>query len=131
MVFSQICFCFKQKPAYEMRISDWSSDVCSSDLAGDVPMPLPAVLVLALWRADVSRPLVALYDFPLTLRRLLQQRQARLQRTSRGPGHGCTRQTSRSDERRVGKECVSTSRYRWSPYHYKTKNTQKQKTNTI
>src|SRR3546814_17263593 len=27
--------------------------------------------------------------------------------------------TSRSDERRVGKECVSTCRYRWSPYHYK------------
>src|SRR3546814_5095109 len=26
-------FFFKQKPAYEMRISDWSSDVCSSDLA--------------------------------------------------------------------------------------------------
>src|SRR3546814_2808890 len=26
------CFFFKQKPAYEMRISDWSSDVCSSDL---------------------------------------------------------------------------------------------------
>src|SRR3546814_14625625 len=32
-------FCFKQKTAYEMRISDWSSDVCSSDLgveSGDV-----------------------------------------------------------------------------------------------
>src|SRR3546814_7078328 len=29
------CFCFvKQKTAYEMRISDWSSDVCSSDLIG-------------------------------------------------------------------------------------------------
>src|SRR3546814_10032884 len=27
-----VCFCFKQKTAYEMRISDWSSDVCSSDL---------------------------------------------------------------------------------------------------
>src|SRR3546814_5037216 len=27
-----MCFFFKQKPAYEMRISDWSSDVCSSDL---------------------------------------------------------------------------------------------------
>src|SRR3546814_6176355 len=27
-------FFFKQKPAYEMRMSDWSSDVCSSDLAG-------------------------------------------------------------------------------------------------
>src|SRR3546814_8462537 len=30
-----VCFFFKQKTAYEMRISDWSSDVCSSDLAGD------------------------------------------------------------------------------------------------
>src|SRR3546814_6947163 len=29
-----IVFCFKQKTAYEMRISDWSSDVCSSDLRG-------------------------------------------------------------------------------------------------
>src|SRR3546814_18522649 len=28
------CFFFKQKTAYEMRISDWSSDVCSSDLVG-------------------------------------------------------------------------------------------------
>src|SRR3546814_3393550 len=27
-----MCFCFRQKTAYEMRISDWSSDVCSSDL---------------------------------------------------------------------------------------------------
>src|SRR3546814_10078600 len=33
-VFSRYCFFFKQKTAYEMRISDWSSDVCSSDLAG-------------------------------------------------------------------------------------------------
>src|SRR3546814_999958 len=32
-VFELCCF-FKQKRAYEMRISDWSSDVCSSDLAG-------------------------------------------------------------------------------------------------
>src|SRR3546814_1151807 len=29
-----MCFFFKQKTAYEMRISDWSSDVCSSDLIG-------------------------------------------------------------------------------------------------
>src|SRR3546814_10857698 len=29
-----VIFCFKQKTAYERRISDWSSDVCSSDLAG-------------------------------------------------------------------------------------------------
>src|SRR3546814_6794977 len=31
-------FFFKQKTAYEMRISDWSSDVCSSDLVGDIDM---------------------------------------------------------------------------------------------
>src|SRR3546814_5925377 len=30
--FSAVFFFFKQKTAYEMRISDWSSDVCSSDL---------------------------------------------------------------------------------------------------
>src|SRR3546814_6080305 len=37
MVYSilvYLCFFFKQKTAYEMRISDWSSDVCSSDLKG-------------------------------------------------------------------------------------------------
>src|SRR3546814_3476510 len=32
-------FFFKQKTAYEMRISDWSSDVCSSDLAPYIPVP--------------------------------------------------------------------------------------------
>src|SRR3546814_9448394 len=31
-LFNIVCFFFKQKTAYEMRISDWSSDVCSSDL---------------------------------------------------------------------------------------------------
>src|SRR3546814_6880313 len=33
-------FFFKQKTAYEMRISDWSSDVCSSDLAGETAAPI-------------------------------------------------------------------------------------------
>src|SRR3546814_2659379 len=32
MIELYVCFVFKQKTAYEMRISDWSSDVCSSDL---------------------------------------------------------------------------------------------------
>src|SRR3546814_1872611 len=31
-----VFFFFKQKTAYEMRISDWSSDVCSSDLSGEI-----------------------------------------------------------------------------------------------
>src|SRR3546814_8031290 len=37
VVFYRCFFFFKQKTAYEMRISDWSSDVCSSDLAQDRP----------------------------------------------------------------------------------------------
>src|SRR3546814_9919949 len=37
-------FCFKQKTAYEMRIRDWSSDVCSSDLVRD---RIPALAALA------------------------------------------------------------------------------------
>src|SRR3546814_1140672 len=36
MTLSYVFFFFKQKTAYEMRISDWSSDVCSSDLRLDV-----------------------------------------------------------------------------------------------
>src|SRR3546814_316483 len=39
MMFS--FFCFKQKTAYEMRISDWSSDVCSSDLLVGLVVPDP------------------------------------------------------------------------------------------
>src|SRR3546814_10404598 len=45
-----MCFFFKQKTAYEMRISDWSSDVCSSDLlvaAGMNPMDLKRGIDLA------------------------------------------------------------------------------------
>src|SRR3546814_13858728 len=38
---------------------------------------------------------------------------------------------SRSEERRVGKECVSTCRSRWSPYHYKKKKTKYQNTTYI
>src|SRR3546814_2678597 len=38
--FLYFFFFFKQKTAYEMRISDWSSDVCSSDLGRRVALPL-------------------------------------------------------------------------------------------
>src|SRR3546814_16186672 len=45
-------FFFKQKTAYELRISDWSSDVCSSDLLPLlVPLLFPASLWLSSWRA--------------------------------------------------------------------------------
>src|SRR3546814_15108 len=50
----------------------------------------------------------------------LREREARS--AGRGPAFGLRRLHSpalRSEERRVGKECVSTCRSRWSPYHYK------------
>src|SRR3546814_10854128 len=96
-------FFFKQKTAYEMRISDWSSDVCSSDLPKvrrnlgkrheltDVPVEGPPRLLLLL---DCGLDALALG----------------------GPGLGARRR-NRSEERRVGKECVSTCRSRWAPYH--------------
>src|SRR3546814_2821596 len=108
LVFSY-CFFFKQKTAYEMRISDWSSDVCSSDLEIDRfeahSRLLPHV---------VPHPF-ALYTNGLSIGRL----------TDDGlPSHYVMVQTIRrkllswrSEERRVGKECVSTCRSRWSPYH--------------
>src|SRR3546814_7941234 len=90
-------FFFKQKTAYEMRISDWSSDVCSSDLR-----------------------LQRLPEGDTTGCRGAQGVRGRLERVDHGlvarlgaaPGRD-----TRSEERRVGKECVSTCRSRWSPYH--------------
>src|SRR5213080_5146788 len=81
-------FFFKQKTAYEIPLCDWSSDVCSSDLA------------------------------------LRHRRQARL---PQGDGRVRARparpggRLSRSEERRVGKECIAVWRSRWSPYHEKKK----------
>src|SRR3546814_5873596 len=91
VLFSFFCF-FKQKTAYEMRISDWSSDVCSSDLVISSVM----VFSLGLVTAGALRPhafLQANHDLF-------------------GTGACCT---LRSEERRVGKERVSTCRSRWSP----------------
>src|SRR3546814_6028296 len=85
---------FKQNTAYEMRISDWSSDVCSSDLQGH---HLPV-------RGRRRRHRGQLHQLAVLRLRQLH--------------HGAAvRRDARSEERRVGKECVSTCRSRWSPYH--------------
>src|SRR3546814_1661458 len=67
------CFFFKQKTAYEMRISDWSSDVCSSDLAATVQLSLAgASLVFVDGRChkaggSVTAQLAGVLESPLQL----------------------------------------------------------------
>src|SRR3546814_10606041 len=93
-------FFFKQKTAYEMRISDWSSDVCSSDLTYQRADRLPILdgrRRVRLGRHDVGDELAAKVNL------------VRLRDVARDEDD------LRSEERRVGKECVSTCRSRWSP----------------
>src|SRR3546814_19873425 len=94
-----------------MRISDWSSDVCSSDLA------IAAAGVFHVGDVAVDQLVVAVAErhAPKRLaRRLAGGEQAVRQRVVVGE--------QRSEERRVGKACVSTCRSRWSPYHSKINN---------
>src|SRR3546814_10626939 len=102
-------FFFKQKTAYEMRISDWSSDVCSSDLT--------SVLDLG--------SVIKFEDDGPTLN-IGGATDAITVDESVGPGGLADPNAAdeasllaplRSEERRVGKEGVSTCRSRWSPYH--------------
>src|SRR3546814_2585217 len=171
-MWSYSCFyLFKQKTAYEMRISDWSSDVCSSDLRAwfaaangaarkKTTAPRTAEATTGSARTRLSgrcflprrvdhERVDARLDARLHLQRDPAQgnglgaEQARdcdqpdqpAARTRLlpevrwlGAGNGSSpeyalRQAGaakpgwRSEERRVGKECVSTCRSRWSPYH--------------
>src|SRR3546814_13825704 len=97
-----------------MRISDWSSDVCSSDLSARPSPGCSTTVVSGQTRGpDGSRPRTPAGRRPVG---------------SRSP---CWRPgRSRSEERRVGKECVSTCRYRWSPYT-KKKHIREEKNETI
>src|SRR6056297_4170771 len=79
-------FFFKQKTAYEMLRSDWSSDVCSSDLG---------TVTIYVGKGNSTRPIHVRQVFTVP--------------------------DFRSEERRVGKECVSTCRSWWLPYHQKKK----------
>src|SRR3546814_15773151 len=124
-------FFFKKKTAYEMRISDWSSDVCSSDLLAALdwirskvddgcryvpPHAVPVEEVIpARWRRSVidEEGRVNRISYELCVLAQLRDR--------------IRSKDIRSEERRVGTECVSPCRSRWSPYHYK--NTTKQTEN--
>src|SRR3546814_4006566 len=108
-------FFFKQKTAYEMRSSDWSSDVCSSDLMGR-PDLQPQMLGKARSSdirhciADITRARERLGYEP---RHFLEDSLHEL--VERGSGQRA-RDRVRSEERRVGQECVSQCRSRWWSY---------------
>src|SRR3546814_13432276 len=104
-----------------MRVRDWSSDVCSSDLdwveredvevKRDPSAPRDAVRIMTVHGSKgLQAPLVVLAD-------------ATKDPDRNGADHAMVAMADgalplpRSEERRVGKECVSTCRSRWSPYH--------------
>src|SRR3546814_7859958 len=109
-----------------MRISDWSSDVCSSDLQGGFDSRLsdfnratqadrqpgstikPFVYATGLDNGMTPASEVPDETFCFYQGSILGEK---CFRNFDGKGGG------RSEERRVGKECVSTCRSRWSPYH--------------
>src|SRR3546814_7629058 len=119
-----MCFFFlKQKTAYELRISDWSSDVCSSDLLG---LYRGLYKIAVKMQGRIPRPGCTFREYshatPCTqyldgsvnhiansmpLATLNKKRTAALGQQT----------TNRSEERRVGQECVSPFKSRWSPYH--------------
>src|SRR3546814_20840893 len=104
-----------------MRISDWSSDVCSSDLElGGISPPVLAEVrahkhafhqQVTAWVEGAS-PMPAEPVFLIAEGAIV---------TASTPGDASAARSARpavrSDERRVGKECVSTCGSRWSPYH--------------
>src|SRR3546814_14123014 len=122
-----------QKSASEMRISDWSTDVCSSDLLQRQPalarsrnIHLQGLCLAQQRRVErnIGRPAGAggrcaigealwflhrTHSFQLLCAYIMRIIYSNI----------CPRRnvSFRSEERRVGKECVSTCRSRWSPYH--------------
>src|SRR3546814_5020874 len=117
-------FFFKQKTAYEMRISDWSSDVCSSDLqdqsarADGVPGAQDGAEIarIAEFLGDEPEGRAASVDRIEREREFGEYAHHRLRIVlARQLGENVGRGLDRSEERRGGKECVSTCRSRWSP----------------
>src|SRR3546814_18664173 len=101
-----------------MRISDWSSDVCSSDLPGT--RLVDAEVVQGLTHVEIG---LAGGDDAEAALAVAEHHAVELVGAREGEGGvDLVAVQARSEERRGGKECVSTCRSRWCPYHYKTKN---------
>src|SRR3546814_15061388 len=122
-----------------MRISDWSSDVCSSDLIAAAKAYKEAVItdpgsqvsLMEVHDCFSITELVTMEDLAISRegQGWKDVLDGRFDADGKNPcqidggltcfGHPIGASGLRSEERRVGKECVSTCRSRWSPYHYK------------
>src|SRR3546814_18923602 len=100
-----------------MRISDWSSDVCSSDLISDGEDVHIVGLMEHIEPAGIhsgdSHAVLPPYSLSDNVIRQMEEYSIKLAKALNIIGL----LNIRSEERRVGKECVSTCRSRWSPYH--------------
>src|SRR3546814_21130908 len=133
--FHGFFFFFKQKTAYEMRISDWSSDVCSSDLRRAVHLVQPSAYSggntgafrrKRLYLARHNRKAPPGVTGPRSLYGGLERQQVGLLRDLSYVARGLADQIHRMEqqlhllarapgsqaERRVGRECASTCRSR-------------------
>src|SRR3546814_11884122 len=98
-----------------MRISDWSSDVCSSDLLA---------VTAANQRAAMNSLKATEEELESAQAHLIERNAELIERNNelilsreRVAELEAAVNAARSEERRVGKECVSTCRSRWEPYH--------------
>src|SRR3546814_20792972 len=101
-----------------MRISDWSSDVCSSDLLGRGDAAIDGEL----GSLDARRFADGFYTLRLTARDISGRVSVTEAQVELRSGVDKLGRYTRSEERRGGKEWVSTCRSRWSPYTSKKKN---------
>src|SRR3546814_21036061 len=117
-----------------MRISDWSSDVCSSDLLWPKRMSRPAIVMhhrdlgvivaplllisIVTGTMMIFRPfamaMIAPFGSPAEAVKAIEPPKYKGGPLTEKPDYTAML-TERSEERRVGKECVSTCRSRWSP----------------
>src|SRR3546814_19161384 len=120
---------FKQMTAYEMRISDWSSDVCSADRMGPINGISELIGQHGFARDGLDQTSSA--DGPDNLRKNrhdregadVGQREQECQKDKDDEGEALVRHETherpaarRTEERSVGTECVSKGRPRWQPY---------------
>src|SRR3546814_12913632 len=100
-----------------MRISDWSSDVCSSDLEFTKHLTGGVGYLAGLALYLVAMMVLGFFSSTIVYLVLMLWKGAGMRLLAALGLAVAMAAFMRSEERRVGKECVSTCRSRWSPYH--------------